>query len=189
MTPRSFWTIVIKILGFCIGYGFLTTVWRTTYIIIEYASIAKFYRDIKLNTDISDADIAMWSSLGLIILYILLFYCFLFKTDWVVKKLKLDKGYGEEIFELTVTQFTVIKTSVIIIGGWLILLLIPDLIHEIFSYFWEPINTRKFVHNRNVIYVTTDTLKIIIGIFMIVRADYISNFINRKSKNIIESLS
>lgn len=86
-----------------------------------------------------------------------------FKTRWVIDKSRLDKEYAEQIF--------------------------PDLTHEIFSYFKEPTTTRKFVNNRNITYVITDIIKIIIGVIMIIWADCISKFTGRKSKNIIDPLS
>jgi hypothetical protein len=192
MTPRSFWTIVVKILGLCIGYSFFTTLWRAITISISYASIATMaesYKDAKLANYINDADIAEWSSLVLIILYILVFYLFLFKTQWVIDKLRLDREHTEQSFELNIPHTIILKIAVIAIGGSLILIIFPDLINEIFSYFRESTTTRKFIHNRNITYIVTDTLKIIIGVVMIIGADSIAKFIDRKNKNTIEPLS
>ena len=184
MTPRSFWTIVIKIMGLCVAYGFLTTVWRTIFINISFLSIVELA---KFGDYASDMYIDECTSLLLIIFYIMVFYSFLFKTQWVINKLKLDKGYEEQNFELKISHCTVLKISVITIGGWLILMIFPDLIHEIFSYFWERPSTTKPLHYRNIIYIVTNLIKIIIGIFMIARADSIAKFIDRKNK-IIEPL-
>jgi len=175
-------------MGLCVGILFFTTLWQAITISISYASVATLaesYKDNKLANYINDADIALWSSLALVILYILTFYCCLFKSQWVIDRLKLDKEHTEHSFELNISHTIILKIAVIAIGGALILITIPDLIKEIFSYFWEQTTTRKFIHNRNITFMITDTIKIIIGVFMVAWSKTVVNFIAKSKKEVI----
>jgi hypothetical protein len=187
MTPRSFWTIVIKILGLYVVLESITTIWQSLNIIIIYSSISSVidhnYYGIRVY-------FSLLVSVLLFFIYILIFYSFLFKTDWVINKLKLDKGFPEEIFGFNIDATTVMKIGIIILGGSLLVNYVPDLIREICYYFERTgvKNEQKYLA-RNILYIVNDIIRIAVGIFMLLRSDTLINFIERKRKKPATNIS
>ncbi|MFI5157286.1 MAG: hypothetical protein ACHQF4_00375 [Sphingobacteriales bacterium] len=118
---------------------------------------------------------------SLFIFYVLLFYCFVFKTNWIINKLKLDKGYEHELFEFNIPYSTILKVSIIIISGVLFLEVAPDLIREILIYF-NVSTLKKTEFNRNVAYIITDSIKIVIALLLIIYSTSITRYIGRNDK-------
>jgi hypothetical protein len=181
MTPKSFWAIVIKIMGIYIGYMCLITVWKaitSVLTILPSINILSIY-DKKVNYVVY-LYVTMASSLLLFIFYVLLFYCFLFKTDWVVKKLKLDKGFENELFKFNIPYSAILKVSLIIVSGVVLIEVAPDLVREVLFYF--NISLKKIEFNRNVAYIITDTIKIVIAILLIIYSTRITRYITKNDE-------
>ena len=86
MTIRTFWTILIKILGICLVLDSVT-------VIPQFISTL-FY------TDPNDTGQGFVLSISLLVLtigvYLFILRLFVFKTAWLIDKLHLDKGFDEE---------------------------------------------------------------------------------------------
>jgi amino acid transporter len=111
------------------------------------------------------------------ILYLMLHYC-LFKTDWGIDKLALDKNFPEENFAINMHRSTILKISIIVIGGFVIIDSLPNFCEQVFSYqlnnrFGETVNKRWFV-----LYA----VKIIIGFLLIRYNRPLVNYIEYKRK-------
>jgi len=182
MTPRSFWAVVIKIMGIYIGYMCLITVWKTVTAILTILpsiSILSIY-DKKINYE-AYLYITMASSLLLVIFYVLLFYSFVFKTHWVVKKLKLAKDFENELFKFNIPHSAVLKVSIIIISGVILIEVVPDLIKEILFYFNISF-LKKVEFNRNIAFIITDTIKTIIALLLIIFSTKITRYVTKTMK-------
>jgi len=179
MTPRSFWAIVIKILGINVFYVCITTVWHTTSVILSYLTIMGI---LKQNDYLLYFEITSVCCLLLFFVYLFMSYCFILKTDWVINQLKLDKGYEDERFEFNIQQSTILKITICIVGILMLINNIPALIDEIIYYFQTPLKFEKHAYNRNTVYVITDTIKIIIAPLLILYSTAITRFINKKTK-------
>jgi hypothetical protein len=179
MTPRSFWTIVIKIMGINIFYMSITTVWHTTSVILSYLTIIGF---LKQNDYFPYFEITSVCCLLLFLLYLLMAYSFVFKTNWVINKLKLDKGYEDERFVFNIHQSTILKITICIVGTLMLINNIPILINEVIYYFQVPLKFEKREYNRNTVYIITDTIKIIIALLLILYSTAITAFIDKKTK-------
>ncbi len=126
MTPRSFFTILIKILGI---YLILDSITVIPQFISSLFSIG-------LGFDKSIETIALYSFLLILtvgIYYIILKYC-VFKTDRIIDQLKLDKGFVEETFELNIHRSTVLSIAVIVIGGLIFVDSLPTFCKEVFDF-------------------------------------------------------
>jgi hypothetical protein len=111
-----------------------------------------------------------WSYIGIMIpifVYVILFYLLVFRTDIVIDRLHLSKGFDAGTLPLTIHHSTVLSIAVIVIGGWLCVNEIPNFFKLLFLWIEEkknayiersPIKARLFV----------TLIKIIIGIFLMV---------------------
>ncbi len=183
MALRSFWQILIKILGIYVAIESITTIWKSINIIVTYASFASFATlSPKYHLPFDTVEFAALTSLILFIVYLLIFYFFLFKTDWIIDKLKLEKGFHEERFELNTSNSTILKIVVMIIGGYLLVDIFPTLISDVITYF-QPINKYEIrEHNRNTVYIITNIIKIGIGVYMLTCSTSIVSFIEKRSR-------
>lgn len=107
MTIKTLWTILIKILGMLLILGALTVIpqWFTT-IYYSYES----------------GDTESLIILSSIFMFVLVVYYFVFrlcvyKTSWIIEKLKLDKDFENSNIELNSKSFTIISIAAIVIGG------------------------------------------------------------------------
>ncbi|MHB8206376.1 hypothetical protein [Mucilaginibacter sp.] len=164
----------------------ITTVWHTTSVILSYLTIIGF---LKQNDYFPYFEITSVCCLLLFLLYLFMAYSFVFKTNWVVKKLKLDKGYEDEHFVFNIQQSTVLKITICIVGTLMLINNVPVLINEVIYYFQVPLKFEKREYNRNTIYVITDTIKIIIALILILYSTAITRFIKKQNQeNIIEGV-
>src|ERR1035437_6925968 len=100
MSVRNFWTVLLKILGIWLVIGGFTT-------ISQFISAFSY---------IGTSNGNWWSALsviGLLFLtigvYIFVLWLFVFKTSWLIDKLKLEKGFNEEKIECNIQSSSIIK--------------------------------------------------------------------------------
>lgn len=109
MTIRTFWNLFIKILGIWLVLSALT-------VIPQFARMLTFF-----GTNSEGRLLGIGITIALFLLtigiYTLILRLFIFKTDWLIDKLRLDKGYTEEKIELNIQRTTVFTIAVIVIGG------------------------------------------------------------------------
>jgi len=81
-----------------------------------------------------------WIVLALVVFQILMvllvFWILLFKTDWLIKVLKLDKGFDEEIIEFKDSKKEpLMEFAIVVIGGCVLIKYIPLLIGNLYYSF------------------------------------------------------
>ena len=169
MTPRSLFNIILKV----IGIFFIRNILITTSNIIPAV------------VEVNKEEFRDFGILNLVILllefsvYLLLTYILLFKTNRVIDKLKLDQGFQQETFNLAIDRSTILRITIIVLGGLIIVESIPALIQEII-YFIEM--KKSEVPNAKNYAVILQAVKLIIGIFLIAYQRFIVNVIDHKQK-------
>ena len=120
MTKRDFFIIIIKL------FGLLSVV--TSIFSVIPSNILFALMDIDLFS-------VIWITVAMVIV-IGLFVLLIFKSDKVVKLLKLDKGFDDERIEIgNLNTNSIVKLAVIIIGGFLILDNIPAFLsHTLYAF-------------------------------------------------------
>ena len=113
------------------------------------------------------------------IIYLLIIYLLLFKTNWIVNRLALDKGFKEETFSLNIHRSVVLSATTIIIGGLIIIEALPSFVQQLLYYI--QMKKDKFADVK-FDYVILQFSKSVIGIFLIVYRRVIVNFIEFKRK-------
>lgn len=109
-------TIFIKILGIWLVFSSLTVVPQAI-----STSLSSFFPD--------SGDGFLLLLLPIILLtigiFIYILTVFVFKTEWFIDKLQLDKGFAEERLEMNIHRSTILSVAVIVIGGVLFLDSLP----------------------------------------------------------------
>ena len=123
MKVSSFWNIVIKIIGlffvidlFTILPQFVSTMFRQIY---------------------QKEAGAMSIILVVIFLYFLILRVLFFKTEWIIKKLKLNNSFEEENFSLNISRNAILNIAIILIGSIFLINSIPELVSNIQNYYNE----------------------------------------------------
>jgi hypothetical protein len=169
MTPRTLFTIVLKIIGVLFIKDILVT-------IPELVSV--FFYLTKADTAIEGIWTAA-SAIVIITIYCCVAYLFIFKTDIISEKLKLANGFDQESIPVNIHRSTVLSISVIVIGGLLIADQVPQLCRQLYLYFKEKRMTRGQT-DPDISYSVLAASKILVGLLLILNQRIIVNFVERK---------
>lgn len=178
MSPHSFWTILIKTLGLYVILQALIT------IPVAINSVSMFTMQPMQSSSGSIYALAysllLFGSFGLI-----LWEC-LFKTDWIINKLKLNTGFAEEKLGFTMHRSDVLKIVIMVIGGLTLLESLPIACQDLFLCLQRLNEYNGFKRDPTSIYLLYNLIKIGIGIFMVTSSRLIVNFIERKRRHPVE---
>jgi hypothetical protein len=148
MTIRSFWTILLKVLGIWIVFGSLTVIpmFLSTFYFVHFS-------------ESTQSIVAMIVFLLLFAaVYFLIIRVFIFKTSWLIDKFHLDKGFDNERLDFNIKHSSIIRLAVIIIGGLLFIENLPPLIQNIFVFFQQKYMFRESPLVESVIFYFVKTL-------------------------------
>jgi hypothetical protein len=166
MTKSDFFRMLIKIFGL---YSGIITVFN----IIPANSANLFYQ--------FDATILLLI-ISSIFISLGIFFYLIFKTDAVIRFFKLDSGFDEERIEIgNLNNESILKLAILIIGGFLLLDNIPDVMYYTIAEFRNKINqyenTGLAVNYFNWIVCV---INIVIGLLFITNYKRISVFLDQK---------
>lgn len=167
MTIRTFWTILLKMLGLYLVFDSAAVVLQMLNFIITPTFVAPGNIDF----------ISMGIYLLGVALYILLLWLFLFKTTWLIDKLHLDKGFTEEKLELTLAHSSVLTIAVIVIGGLMLVDSLPQLCRETFNFFQSQ---NVFREEPETTYLIFHAVKTVLGYLLMTNSKRIVSFINKQ---------
>ena len=167
MTKKDFFRVLIKIFGL---YSILTELFSVLPSNIGFV--------------LHDPDLTgfIWLIAVLIIIFTL-FVLLIRKPDFVIRILKLDKGFDEETIQFeNLNSISILKLSSIIIGGLLIIDNIPAFLSYTLFAFKSSVGNNGSYTLKDNIYWATDFIKIILGYFLITNRDLISKLFKEKNK-------
>jgi hypothetical protein len=171
MTPRSLFNIILKVLGIFFLKNILV-------------SAANIIPAIPLITEDEFRDVKL---IGLVIIILealvhLLVSCLLlFKTNWIIDKLRLDQGFQQDAFNLNIHRSIILRIVTIVLGGLIIIDAFPLLVQQLIYFIRMK---KQQVPNTKIDYVILHTIKLLIGIFLISYNRFIVNFVEYKRKEI-----
>ena len=170
MLINTFWKIIIKSIGLWL---LINCVW----IIPQLTSTLNFI----------DGEIG-WENLVLVwfmcfvtlLAYILVTRIFLFKTEWIIKILKLDQNFNEEKIGLEIPAQTVLSITVTIIGAIWFLKSFPNLASSIFEFLRQKELIKNYGETGWVLYYFIST---IIGFLIMTNGKSVSQYLWKKNSN------
>ncbi len=177
MSINTFWKIVIKILGIWI-------VFESVILVPQYfTNIFYFFGD----NFSSNMIVGVISLTLIVLLYLSVLKLFLFRTDWVIEKLKLEEGFNEDRIELNMHRSAILKIAVIIIGGFLFIDNVPIFFTQLYNYLQiKEMSSSEFFFGSSsktfqwsFLYLT----KCLIGVWMMTSSRFIVNFLESRRKD------
>ena len=176
MTPKSFFTIVIKL----IGIFFITkAIISTSYVLNVALQIMSMS-----STGGSVGLITGWGSFLILVVsstFLVIWLC-IFRTEWIIDQLKLDRGFAEEKFELTIHRSVILRIAIIIMGGLIVVESLPALCQEVLFYFQSINIYNHSAENPESKYMIRDFVSLFLGLLMLTSSRLITNFIELKRK-------
>lgn len=172
MSVRNFWIVLLKILGIWLVIGGFTT-------ISQFISAFSY---------IGTSNGNWWSALsaiGLLFLtigvYIFVLWLFVFKTSWLIDKLKLEKGFSEEKIECNIQSSSIIKIATIVIGGLIFIDSLPQFCRQTFIFFQQK---SMLVENPTTGWIIFHLVKTVIGYLLMTNSKFVVKFIERQDKQV-----
>jgi hypothetical protein len=170
MSVRAFWNILLKIIG-------IVLVIEGGHIILGLIATCSFFIDNMHET----AEIIWWiASVSLsVIFYFFILWLFVFKTSWLIDKLRLEKGFEEESIVFKNDFSAIVTVAVIVIGGIMLIDALPELCKRVFVYYQEK--SIHFKESPTTAWIIVYVIKAIIGYLLMTNSKQITGFIYRKS--------
>ena len=171
MTLRTLFNIILKILAIFYIKDILE-------IVPQLLSVGVYL------TKADTVNESIWTlvfTLIMLVVYFLVSYFLIFKTNVVIDKLKLDRGFDEKDISINIHRSTILSIAIIVIGGYMVADEIPNLCRRLFSYFQE----RRMTYGQTNPSISNSVLsgvKIIIGILLMLEQRRIVNLIERQRK-------
>lgn len=182
MTPKSLFNIIIKVFGLLFLKELIITIPALLSSIFYYYNS---FNEALLGT--------VLAYVVMIVLYILLVLQLLFKTNKIVDKLGLAEGFNQEDFSfeqtkefpITISASMVMKITLLVIGGYILIDEIPNLGTELYLYFKQK-SLRDSTIDIDLTAMVTTGLKVLIGVLILGERNTILEFIEKKQKPAIK---
>ncbi len=170
MTPKTLFTIILRIIGLFFIRDLLLS-------IPQLLSFILYLKN-------GEALEAVWNLISggiFILLELLVCYYMIFKTSWIIHKLKLTEGFDQEVIPFNMHRSTILNIAIIMIGGLILMDEIPNLCRRVFTYIGER-RTSYSGLNKETPYIVLSVVKIIIGILLLTENSRVVSLIEKKSK-------
>lgn len=168
MSPRSFWILLLKLVGVWILFHAFDVV-PQFFVLFFPASPSPFRYE---NWEI------VLSSIIILLVYIAIVRLLVFRPDIVIDKLKLDKRFDEEQFSFKIHRSTVVAIAIIIVGGLMIMNTLPVFFREVY-YYYRSQTVDRMGPALDLASMFVDSFKIVTGFLLIVNNRQIVNFIEK----------
>lgn len=170
MTIRTFWAILLKILG-------ISLVVRGVYLILNLILTLSIIYDRyeKDENEIIKVSIAVF---GVVLIYAFILWLFVFKTSWLIRKLRLEKGFDEERIDLNIQLSAILTIAVIVIGGIMVIDSLPQLCQQVFVFFQDK---SMFKESPTVGWIILHGTKLVLGYLLMTNSRTIVKFINKRA--------
>lgn len=174
MTPKSLFAILIKVLGLYLVLSSISLVPSVISILYAIGSQTSF--------NISFSFTLFIFALTLTLYILAIKYC-LFRTDWIIEKLSLDKHFTEEKFDINIHRSTVLKVVTLVIGGLILVESLPPFCQELYIYFGQDESFGPLGENKTVSRVILNGVKLLIGYFLFTNSSLVVNVIEKQRKS------
>lgn len=170
MTQRTFWIIVIKIFGI-----FLIV---ESVVVIPQSISGLAYLGF---SDNEGAVITMIGGIVVLLIFILILRLFVYRPEWLIDKLKLDKGFPEETIDFNINKGAVISVATIILGGVLFIDGLPLLVKQLFVFYQEDSMSGRFGDKPSTQWLILYGIKTAAGYFIVSNHVAFAKFVDKQS--------
>jgi hypothetical protein len=171
MSPRTLFTIVLKVLG----------IFFIRDVLGLFPQLLSFISYWLRPDPVEDAFVNVCLVLLLILIYSFICYYLIFKTDVLVDKLKLNDSFNEETISLNIHRSTILSISIIIVGGLVLMQEIPNFIRLVYVYFQQRRLLRGEINPATGQLIVSGA-QIVIGLILVGNQKMIVDFIEVRRK-------
>jgi len=169
MSPRSLFNIILKVVG----------IFFIKDLLMEVANLLPALLFLRKG----DFDEMGLYNIGIIVsgfsFYFLIIYILIFKTNWLINRLKLDQNFQQAEPNLNIHRSVVLSIAIIVLGALIIIDAIPLLVMQVINFIRMK---KENVPNTKIDYVVLHSAKLLIGIFLIAYQRTLVNLIEYKQR-------
>ena len=172
MTLRSLFNIMLKIVGIYLIKDILGS-------FSQIFSVLLYYPDYESP---KESGYNLLITIAPFLAYGLFSFVLIFKTNWIISVLRLDRNFGNEKINLNFHRSTILGIVIIVVGGLQIIESLPEFFRLAWFYFQE----RKIYHTMakpDVSFMLLAAIKVAIGFYLIIFNRSLVNFIEVRRKN------
>jgi hypothetical protein len=114
--------------------------------------------------------------------FIVVIRSFLFKTDYMITKLKLDKNFNEDKIEINLSYVSIITIASIITGAIIMVDALPVFCRNVFLTIQNLRQYAYLTDNPNIFYVFEYGVELVIGYLLINNSRSIATWVEKKQK-------
>ena len=167
MSVRNFWTILLKILGLWLVIGGFN-------MLIQLISAFSYYSTYEVG---EWTIVMMVASLFLIVgFYGFVLWLFVFRTSWLIDKLRLEQGFAEEKIEFEGDSLNLIQIAVIVIGAILFIDSLPHLFSQVITFFRQK---SLLIENPATGWIVFYLIKLVVGYLLMTNSKWVVEKIER----------
>jgi len=171
MTQRTFWIIVIKIFGI--------------FLLIEAVVVIPQSISGLAYWGLSDNEGAVLSMIGgvlVLLMFIVILRLFVYKPEWLVNKLKLDKGFPDESIDFKIDKSSAITVATIILGGVLFIDGLPLFCKQVVVFYQEDAMSGRFGDKPSTQGLVLYGIKTVAGYMIVSNHVAFSKFVDKLNK-------
>lgn len=172
MAPRSIFNLILKVIGIFFLRDILEAFSHTVSAILyipQYTSAREAFFNVAV-------------SLPPLILYTLIAWLLIFRTEKIINMLGLDKNFPDKTLTVSLERHMLLTGAVIIGGAWVLINEIPEFFrHAVYYYQERKLYVR--MARPDISYIIMSTVKIIIGFLLILFNKPIANLIEWGDKS------
>jgi len=174
MTPRSLFNIVLKIFGLFFLKNIIETVPQLISTILFMLKPNSF--------DPNEGIFIFLGTTVILAFYIFVTYQLFFRTNNILDKLKLDRGFTQDEFSFEIPKSSTLTIALIVIGGLILTNEIPNLCKALYQYIQQKSIQRDTENKPDLSYAISTGAKIILGLLILGERKRIVEFVEQRQK-------
>ena len=167
MSVRNFWTILLKILGLWLVIGGLNMLTQFT---TAFSYINTY------ETSVLTIVLMIGSLLLTLGFYGFVLWLFVFKTSWLIDKLRLEQGFVDDKIEIEVKSTTLLRIATIVIGAIVFIDSLPHFFSQTVTFFQQK---SMLVENPATGWILFYLIKAVVGYLLMTNSKWVVEKIER----------
>lgn len=169
MEIKTFWTIVLKGIG----------LWLLVEALYILPQMGSSFSISNYGDGFDSYVLVVWLfSILVFILYLFIVRLFLFKSEWLLNILKLEKNFTTDRIDIGISKSTVLKIVIVITGALILIDGFPHLVREIYEFLRQKALIKDYSETSWLFYYF---LKSLFGYLIMTNSRSIEKFVNKES--------
>ncbi len=162
MSIKSFWLLVLKLIGLYLCLGFFET------IMFVFSQL--------INSSQYDF-LLIGVYLGAFIFYFTIVYCLLFKTSKLIQWFQLEKDFDTNTVNLGLSTTAIIRIAVIVLGGLMFIDNLSTLISQLLTFFQQELLFKNYSNAQPLIF---SFIKTVVGYLLFTNSAFVARLIEQQ---------